>query len=156
MFGGTFGAFETARCHFFDINHPTYLRIAAIARVRNQRDLTGLALRRGRQYLRETFTHGSQFSFPGAGELIAWSRILHSQEVLVALNTNGTHNRDARITVDASLHSDSPMMTFLYKSDWSDAELSNPPAGQTVAIESANGRATVRLNLPPAGMAILA
>jgi len=29
MFGGSFGAFETAGCHFFNPNHPSYLRIAA-------------------------------------------------------------------------------------------------------------------------------
>ena len=31
MFGGAFGAFGTEGCHFFDRNHPAYLRIAAIA-----------------------------------------------------------------------------------------------------------------------------
>jgi glycosidase len=29
MFGGTFGPFETEGCHFFNPDHPTYLRIAA-------------------------------------------------------------------------------------------------------------------------------
>jgi hypothetical protein len=53
-FGGTFGVFETEDCHFFDANHPTYLRIAAIAKIRNGDNKIGLALRRGRQYLRQT------------------------------------------------------------------------------------------------------
>ncbi len=34
MFGGKFGAFQTQGCHFFNPNHPTYLRIGAIARRR--------------------------------------------------------------------------------------------------------------------------
>ncbi|HEX8252154.1 MAG TPA: alpha-amylase family glycosyl hydrolase, partial [Thermoanaerobaculia bacterium] len=38
MFGATFGAFETSGCHFFDSAHPAYIRIAAIARVRNRAD----------------------------------------------------------------------------------------------------------------------
>jgi glycosidase len=156
MFGGTFGAFETAGCHFFDPDHPTYLRIAAIARIRNQPNQIGLALRRGRQYLRETSFLGRPFSVPEPGELAAWSRILFDQEVLVALNTHGTESRGAEVMVDASLHPPGSTMTFLYRSDWGDAELSSPPQDQSVAVNHMNGRATVRIDLPPAGMAILA
>lgn len=156
MFGGTFGAFETADCHFFDPQHPTYLRIAAIARIRNQESQIGLALRRGRQYLRETSFLDRPFSVPGRGELMAWSRMLHHQEVVVVLNTHGTEHRGADVTVDASLHPADSTMTFLYKSDWSDAELRNPPQNQTTSVKYRNGRAIIRVDLPPAGMAILA
>lgn len=144
MFGGTFGAFETGGCHFFDPGHPTYRRIAAIARVRNRADRIGLALRRGRQYPRESSFLGRPFAFPGSGELVAWSRILFDQEALVALNTHGTQARGAQVTVDASLHPAGSTMTFLY------------PESGTVAVEQSGGRATVRIDLPPAGMAILA
>jgi glycosidase len=144
MFGGTFGAFETSGCHFFDPAHPTYQRIAAIAAVRNRADRIGLALRRGRQYPRETSFLGQPFAYPGRGELVAWSRILFDQEVLVALNTHGTQDRGAHVTVDASLHPAGSMMTFLY------------PAGGAVPVEQHGGRATVRIDLTPAGMAILA
>jgi glycosidase len=156
MFGGTFGAFETTGCHFFDPNHPTYLRIAAIARLRNRRDKIGLALRRGRQYLRETSFLGRLFAFPAGGELAAWSRIQFDQEVLVALNTHGTEPRGAQVTVDAALHPPGSILSFLYHGSWSDSELRHPPQGQTVPAQNSNGRATVRLDLPPAGMAILA
>jgi hypothetical protein len=54
MFGGEFGAFETAGCHFFDSSGPAYLRIAAIANLRKSTDAPGTVLRRGRQYARET------------------------------------------------------------------------------------------------------
>jgi glycosidase len=54
MFGGTFGAMRTAGCHFFDPEHPTYLRIAAIARLRRANDPLGQALRRGRLYLSQS------------------------------------------------------------------------------------------------------
>ncbi len=160
MFGGTFGAFETAGCHFFNPDHPTYLRIAAINAVRNRQDKPGMALRRGRQYLRETSFLGRPFLPPGPGELIAWSRVQHTQEVLVALNTHGAESRGAEVTVDAGLHPPGSWMTFLYRSDWSDAELQNaaqgsPPQGQAVEVRRVDGRATVRVDLPPAGMAIL-
>lgn len=156
MFGGTFGAFETAGCHFFDRTHPTYLRIAAIARVRNRRDQIGLALRRGRQYLRETSFLGRPFVIPDRGELVAWSRILFDQEVVVALNSHGTEGRGAHITVDAALHPAGSTLNVLYDGAWSDAELRHPPQHQTAPVQHSNGRATVRIDLPPAGMAILA
>ena len=123
---------------------------------RNQQDQVGLALRRGRQYLRETSFLGRPFAIPGRGELIAWSRILYDQEVLVVLNTHGTENRGADVTVDASLHPAGSTMTFLYKSDWRDSELCDPPQNQIVPVQHRNGRATVRIDLPPVGMAILA
>jgi hypothetical protein len=46
-------------------------------------------------------------------------------------------------------------MTFLYKGEWSDAELKNPPKGQTVTVHYLDNRAVVQIELPPAGMAIL-
>jgi hypothetical protein len=155
MIGGTFGAFETEGCHFFDQNHPSYLRIAAIARERNRSDLIGMALRRGRQYLRETSFLGRPFSVPGCGEVVAWSRILFEQEILIALNTHGTENRSADVTVHAGIHPHGSRMTFLYRSDWTDAELRNPPQKQTLSVKHVNGRAAVHIDLPPAGMVIL-
>jgi hypothetical protein len=156
MFGGTFGAMGTAGCHFFDPDHPTYLRVAAIARLRRAADHVGLALRRGRVYLRETSFLDRPYALPHAGELAAWSRILHHQEVLVALNSHGTENRGADVTIHASFHPADTTMKVLYKSDWSDAELQSPPQDQTVPVRHNGGRATVRIDLPPAGMAILA
>ena len=156
MFGGSFGALETSGCHFFDPDHPTYLRIAAIARIRSQQNQIGLALRRGRQYLRETSFLGRPFSIPGPGELAAWSRILVNQEVLVVLNTHGTESRGADVTIDGALHPLPSMMKFLYNSDWDDAELRDPLRDQTLPVENRDRRATVRVDLPPAGMAILA
>jgi glycosidase len=155
MFGGTFGAFETENCHFFDENHPTYLRIAAIALIRNGDNKIGLALRRGRQYLRETSILGRPFNIPAREELVAWSRILFDQEVLIAVNTNGTAVRGADITVDGSLSPMGGQMTYLYRSDWADSQLHTPPTDQTVNIISNGSRATVKIDLPPAGMAIL-
>ena len=156
MFGATFGAFLTSGCHFFDPDHPTYRRIAAISKIRNQQDMIGLTLRRGRQYLRETSFLGRAYTIPGPGELISWSRVLVNQEVLMVLNTHGTESRGAEVTIDASLHPEGSSLTFFYRSDWSDAELAQPPQDQTVEVQYQAGRASVRIDLPPAGMAILA
>lgn len=158
MFGGTFGAFETQGCHFFNPEHPTYMRIAAITKVRQRDDKIGLALRRGRQYLRETSFLGRLFSYPGAGELVAWSRILVDKEVVVALNTNGMEARGAEITIHAPFYKPNSTLSILYRSDWNDTLLKNLPAHplQTEPVKKhEDGRMTVRVDLPPAGMIIL-
>lgn len=158
MFAGTFGAFETEGCHFFNPQHPTYQRIAAIARLRNaSKDKVALALRRGRQYQRETSFADRAFGFWGPGEIAAWSRLLFDQEVLMVLNTHGADTRGADVTVDVSLHPEGSQMRYLYRGDWSPAQLATPPTNQTVPVKRMpDGRAAVRINLPPAGFAILA
>jgi glycosidase len=153
MFGGTFGAFATEGCHFFDATHPAYLRIAAIARVR-QHPLVGRPLRRGRQYFREISTGGA-FRFPAGGELIGWSRILYDQEVVVCLNCDGVAARTAQVTVDASLHPANSSFTIQYRSDWTDDQLRNPPQ-ETISVQAVDGRSVISMALPPAGMVILA
>lgn len=156
MFGGSFGAFETEGCHFFSPDHPVYLRIAAVGRVRNRPDLIGLALRRGRQYVRETAKDGEPFTMPRAGEIVGWSRILFLQEVLVAINTHGLESRVAHVTVDRNLNPSGSQLAVLYRSDWPDARLRAPQAGEIVPVEEVLGRSAVRIALPPAGMIILA
>ena len=157
MFGGPFGAFETTGCHFFNPNHPTYLRVAAIARLRNRDDVIGRALRMGACYLRETSFCGYPFCLPGAGELFAWSMVLAYQEVVMILNTNGIETRGADITVDETLHPLGSTLQVLYRADWSDEQLQQPPTDETVIVKHlrTDGRAYITLNLPPAGMVIL-
>lgn len=159
MFGATFGAFGTSGCHFFDPTHPTYRRIAAIARLRARRDLVGMALRRGRQYQRPTFLADEHIDLPlgQSGELVAWSRILDKQEVLVVLNTYPAAVREAEVAVDSRLHPVGSCLTYLYRGDWSDAELVSPPSNHAAAVTCRpDGLAVIHIDLPPAGMAILA
>jgi glycosidase len=155
MFGATFGAFGTSGCHFFDPAHPTYLRIAAIARVVTRRDRIGMALRRGRQYPRDVKIL-SGYAPPRSGELIAWSRVLFDREVVVALDTNGDAGRGGLVTVDRRIHPPGSQLDVLYRGDWSDAQLSNPPTGETLSVVDDDGRSAVRIDLPAAGMIILA
>jgi glycosidase len=156
MFGGRFGAFQTTGCHFFDPGHPTYQRIAAIARLRNAHDYVGRTLRMGICYPRETSICGAPFVLPGARELYAWSRMLADHEVLMVLNTNGDEPRGADVTIDARTHPDESRLRVLYRADWTDEQLKNPPSGETVEVHhTPEGRAFVHLELPPAGMVIL-
>ncbi len=156
MFGGAFGAEGTTGCHFFNPEHPTYLRIAAIGRIRKADDYVGRTLRFGFCYPRETRIFDHPYAMPGAGELFGWSRILADHEVLIALNTNGIEPRGAEVTIDAGFHRPGSQLRVLYRADWSDAQLRNPPTDERVEVQhTTDGRAFVRLDLPAASMVIL-
>lgn len=155
MFGGTFGAYKTSGCHFFDPDHPVYLRVAAIQRVRNRQDTVGLALRRGRQFLREVSYDGEAFFLPNPGDVTAWSRLLHQQEVIGAFNTHGEQARTAYVTVDGGVHQPGSSLRVLYNSSWSDSELRAPLSETTLPVELIGDRAVVKVELPPSGMVIL-
>ncbi len=139
MFGGNWGAFDSTGQHFFDPSHEIYRGINAVARIREQQ----AALRYGRQYFRETSEDGNHFFHPvDAGGLLAWSRILETEEVLVALNLDDSTNR-RRITVDKNLSAPGNAMTNLLD-----------PA-QSHTVEETGGRAYVDLELPAHGIAVL-
>ncbi|HEU4590169.1 MAG TPA: alpha-amylase family glycosyl hydrolase [Steroidobacteraceae bacterium] len=95
-----FGPFGTAGHHCFDDLHPAYVRIAAMTDLRKRFP----TLRYGRQYLRQTSFAGKPFDFYGAGEFIAWSRILDDEELLCIVNGHGTDARGADVIVDATLN----------------------------------------------------
>ncbi|HTL27935.1 MAG TPA: alpha-amylase family glycosyl hydrolase [Tepidisphaeraceae bacterium] len=157
MFGGSFGSYVTGGCHFFNEAHPTFQRVAAIARLRNRSDHVGRCLQSGSLHIRETRVLGGEFTPPKQGELLAWARVHEVDSVLVALNTHGTEPRGADVTVDANLHPAGSTMTILYRGDWDANQLRNPPTDQTVTVQQQpDGRAYVHIDLPPAGMAILA
>jgi len=156
MFGGPFGAFQTTDCHFFNTEHPTYLRIAAIGRLRNRTDYIGRTLRLGFCFPRETSYCGYPFRIPGSGELFAWSMILAYHEVVMVLNTHGLESRGADINIDANLHPPGTTIQVLYRADWTDEQLKQPPTDETLIVqETEDGRAYIQVNLPAAGMMIL-
>ena len=95
-----FGPFGTAGAHCFDPSFHAYRRIAALAAVRARFPV----LRVGRQYLRPTSLFGEPFRDRGAGELVAWSRILSDEEALCVVNVHGTQSRGADVIVDADLN----------------------------------------------------
>jgi len=95
-----FGPFGTSGKHCFDQQSATYVRMAALGRVRKEI----LALRRGRQYLRKISFLSHGFDFHGPGQIMAWSRIFDTQETLCVVNQHGSENRGARIIIDGGLN----------------------------------------------------
>jgi len=138
MFGGQWGAFDTKGVHFFNDQHPIYKGIKAVASVRKQEP----ALRYGRQYFRETSTDGNYFSYPNSGQcVLAFSRILDTDEVLVVLNLTSGFRREY-VTVDRNLSpANKQMVDFL--------------TGNTFTIRESGGRANVEIPLQGYQIAIL-
>lgn len=94
-----FGPHGTAGWHVFNSHHPIYTRMAQLLQTRQRFK----PLRRGRQYPRPISYLSYPFSFPGAGELVAWSRIFDDQEALVVMNPHGIEPRGGRVVVDRHL-----------------------------------------------------
>ena len=65
-------------------------------------------------YYRQISDHDGDFGFPfGSTYTLAFSRLLYSQEILVAYNVSDQTRHD-RVIVDATLHPESSQMRFLY------------------------------------------
>jgi glycosidase len=149
MFGGEFGSLQSRDRHFFNEAHPIYRFIARVVKIRQER----IALRRGRQYLRQISASGDAGSFGlprkfghEMRSLVPWSRIFNNQELLLAINTDADHPRQAWITIDNDLHDTASTLTCLFSTD-------DSQTGQQIQIEARNGKA-VFLSLPPAGFVI--
>jgi hypothetical protein len=110
-----FGPFGTSGQHCFDEHSPAFVRIAALATLRQQYPV----LRYGRQYPRPISLFEQPFGVPGGGEIVAWSRILDDEEALCVLNSHGTDSRGGDVVVDAGLSS---AMTVIANT----AEAANP------------------------------
>jgi glycosidase len=147
MFGGEYGAFQSHGRHFFREDGAIYQELSKILRVRRQK----LALRRGRQYLRQISGDGVNFGPPRlVGQqihsVVPWSRILDETELVAAINTDAQLSRGAWVTIDNELHRGGESLRCVYSTNA--AEI-----GRTVTVEARNGKA-VQLTVPPAGFVI--
>lgn len=148
MFGGPFGAFRSSGRHFFDEDAAGYRALAALLGVRGSR----LALRRGRQYLREISGDGVSFGLPAmvGGQLrsvVPWSRLFNDREVVCAINTDAGQPRTAWVTIDDELHEPGQRLVYAYSTD-------PIQLGASVEVERRNGKA-VLVTVPPGGVVVL-
>lgn len=80
-------------------------------------------LRTGRQYLREISNEkDTNFHLPAANggrctKIIAWSRILSQEELLLAINCELDREQSSKIIVDNDLHNLGDKFICLYSSD---------------------------------------
>jgi glycosidase len=148
MFGGEFGAFRSRGRHFFDEDNPIYQGLAGLLALRRQK----IALRRGRQYLRQISGDGQNFGFPQVlgkrmRSIVAWSRHFDDQHLLVALSTDPDEPRRAWVELDGQVYTPGARLTCLYSCD---------PArvGRELEVQQISGRAAVQLELLAAGFAV--
>ena len=152
MYGGAFGAFRTKDRHFFDEDHPIYGIVADVLNLRA--DPAHMALRRGRQYLRQISGNGIDFGYPhmmGSGPMhsvVPWSRIFNDREYLLAINTDPGQPRTAWVVVDADLNAPGSALTCIYST-------AEGVAGSAEVIKDApSGGRMVQLTVPPAGFVV--
>jgi glycosidase len=151
MFGGAFGAFRSRRRHFFREDQWVYGEIAKVLALRREH----LALRRGRQYLREISGNGTDYGLPHmiGGEIrsvVPWSRLFDRTEILLAINTDRLETRTAFVVIDRDLHAAGSTLTCLYST--TPGEI-----GRTIGVSSRHdGARVVRLTVPAAGFVMYA
>ncbi len=139
MFGGKWGAFDTTGVHFFNEANDIYKAISRIAKIRSQEP----ALRYGRQYFREISSDGKHFRYSSDGHCtLAFSRILDTDEVVVAMNIDNVQRNDC-ITVDKNLSMPGSGLRNLLKEE------------DLFIVEESGGRAFVRIPLKRHEMVIL-
>lgn len=147
-----FGPFGTAGHHCFDEANPVYLRIAAACDARKKYPV----LRYGRQYLRPIAEIGREdFRDAGAGDLVAWSRILDDEEALCVVNSNGREERGARVLVDADLNPPGSAMIVALNTAQAAGISGAHPVGKVLPVaRTARGEAYVEIHRLPASEAI--
>lgn len=156
-----FGAFGTTGKHVFDTTSPSFTRIAALCKVRQD----FLVLRTGRQYQRAIRVFGG-FALPEQGELIAWSRILDSTEAVCIINPNGSADADrgGDVVVSSELWDTDTAFTVVANTAQVAAERSGNvyigpyPVSSTVKVfrDNSNGPAYIPIrNIPPCEVLIV-
>jgi glycosidase len=148
MFGGEFGAFRSRGVHFFDETHAVYQEYARLLTVRKQK----IALRRGRQYLREISGNGINFGLPVmiGGEIrsvVPWLRLFDDQELLCAINTDPDQTRSAWVDLPPDQNGLGDKLRCIYS-------IQRDQEGQEIEVQGTGGRLAVMLEVPPAGFVI--
>jgi glycosidase len=95
----------------FPQNTSFYSQIQKVVTVRN----TQPALRYGRFYFRPISGDSVNFGVsPYPGGVLAWSRILNDQEVLIVANTNTSQNQSADVILETTLSAPGNILRVLY------------------------------------------
>jgi glycosidase len=120
----------------FDVSHPLYRAVQQIARVRADQP----ALRYGRQYFRQVSGNRTEFGIsPFPSGVLAFSRILNDQEVLVVANTNTTNRFQGEVIVDHELNPEGTSYKVLYSNKMDFGQ----PHATTRVVDKKGGSVTI-------------
>ncbi|HMI85062.1 MAG TPA: alpha-amylase family glycosyl hydrolase [Polyangiaceae bacterium] len=149
-----FGPFGTSGRHCFDEGHAVFRRIRAMLAARAALPV----LRHGRQYVRPLSIVGASFATSGAGEILAWSRVLDDEEALCAINTHGERSRGADVLVDASMNEpESGFCVVVNTAQAANADYGGThPVGSMVPTKTREGVRFLEIrDLPPSEVLVL-
>ncbi|MCI0693470.1 alpha-amylase [candidate division KSB1 bacterium] len=161
--GGTLEAVREAlwgRPNAFDPQNPFYQAIQKIAAMRDRQP----ALRYGRQYFRQISGDGVHFGFSNfPSGVLAFSRILSDQEVIVTANTNSQSEWQGEVLVDFAINPVGSIYQILFsnKSNSAAPEPVSEKSMGSVEIREVDGAIThgptrvLRLKLQPMEIQIL-
>ena len=126
----------------FDTNHPIYAAVQAIGRVRTDQP----ALRYGRYYFRPVSGNGVNFGLcPYPTGILAFSRILNDQEVLVVGNTNSSGAFTGEMIVDFNINASNPSYRVLFSNKGNTGKTAGPvtlKSAGAVSINEVDGSVT--------------
>lgn len=146
----------------FDREHPFYQAIQTLSALRQAEP----ALRYGRQYFRPLSGDGVHFGISTfAAGVLAYSRVLQDQEVLVVANTNAAGTWTGEVVIDFALNPGDVPFDVLYSNQPADRVTTPSPAiskpDGSVEIHEVEGAVTqgpartVRVTLQPGEIQIL-
>jgi len=122
---------ETPGRNLLNTDCHIYQEIAKVAEVMRN----AAPLRFGRMHFREISGDGVKFGLPyGTTYTLAFSRILYSQEVLVAYNVSAQPRQD-RVIIDSSMHNAGDQLAFLYGGRGNVNVERNPDGGTFVRLD---------------------
>jgi glycosidase len=127
----------------FNPNHPIYLALQALGRVRSGEPV----LRYGRMYFRPVSGDGVNFGIStDASGVVAFSRILNDQEAVVVANTNLASGFQGQVIVDHTLNPSGSLFGVLFTNKGAagtpPGPVLNKPQGSVTIYDLQGGRAS--------------
>jgi len=150
MFGKKFGAFRTQNRHFFDKNSPTYIELSRILAIRK----SYIALKHGRQFLREISKNDDPFHYPKKiGEerissVVCWSKIFNDEEFVLAINTDTVEKQEVYVKIDPNINSLGDVYEYLYSDN-------KGLVGKSVIVEEVNDVRCLKVQVNNSGRVLL-
>lgn len=125
-----------------DKSNLIYQEISKIAHLR----ITSSVLKFGRMYMRETSVDGVEFRLPYSQDcLLAFSRILYDEEIIIAYNDSAIHEDEEYVCVDKHLNPEASVFRFIYGS-----------TGEVFVFKNEDGtRHFIKLHLKPLQFVLL-
>lgn len=150
MFGKRFGAFRTQNRHFFDEKNKIYRELSLILEIRKNH----IALKHGRQFLREISKNDDDFHYPKKigneriSSVVSWSKIFNDEEFVLAINTNVNENQEVYVKIDPNINNIGEAYEYIYSDN-------KTLIGKSILVELVNNIKCLKINVNNSGRVLL-